>query len=59
MYIRIVLVGCDDETNIEMDVTEEQLKFLELLSEKSEEISEFNCMPIMKLYTYPEDEPMG
>lgn len=45
--IFITLAGCDDETNIEIEATPEQIDFLKLIAQKSEEISTCKCMPTM------------
>lgn len=41
----ICLVGCDDSTEFEMDMTEEQLIFLKKVAIKANNTSEYNCMP--------------
>ena len=43
----ISLVGCDDETVFEMELTEEELNLLTRVSELSKETSEYRCMPKM------------
>jgi hypothetical protein len=47
--IKIFLDGCDDTTEFEMKVTEEQLEFLNALSQKSKETSTYGCMPTMSI----------
>ena len=49
MKINIRLVGCDDTTEFDMDMTPKEYKFLKKIAEKSIEVSEYACMPIMKL----------
>ena len=39
------LVGCDDETEINIALSESELEFVKRLSEYSKEISRCNCMP--------------
>lgn len=49
MKMRIVLVGCDDETAVEMDVTPEELRFLERLEKEVGNTSTYACMPRLDL----------
>ena len=49
MKINIRLVGCDDTTEFDMDITPKEYEFLKKIAEKSIEVSEYACMPIMKL----------
>lgn len=46
---RIGLHGCDDSTYIEMELNQEQFEFVKLLCKKSEENSDYTCMPIMEV----------
>lgn len=43
----ISLVGCDDETVFDMELTEEEFNLLTRVSKLSKETSEYRCMPIM------------
>ena len=54
----ITLVGCDDETEIDMSLTYEQVLLVRQMVEKVAEASTYGCMPIMFI-TYKElkDEP--
>ena len=49
MKMRIILVGCDDSTAVEMDVTPEELEFLENLQREVNDTSEYVCMPRLDL----------
>lgn len=49
MIVRVTLHGCDDCTELEIDVTPEQLEFLKILSTKLTETSEYRCQPIMSV----------
>ena len=46
----IELIGCDDTTNFEMELTEDELKLLQRVAKKSKETSSYSCMPIMRVY---------
>jgi hypothetical protein len=47
--ITVVLVGCDAETPMEMEVTEQEHQFLLRLEKQSKEVSEYQCMPTIRL----------
>ena len=47
--ITIQLNGCDDSTYIPLEVTAEELAFLQAIAAKSKEISTYNCMPRMNI----------
>jgi hypothetical protein len=49
MIKQIILSGCDDNTRINMDLTEEQIEFLRVIEAKSKEASNCNCQPVLKL----------
>lgn len=49
MKMRIILVGCDDSTAVEMDVTPEELEFLENLQREVNDTSSYVCMPRLDL----------
>jgi len=57
--ITVMLDGCDDSTYIPMEVTKEELKLLEVLSDKSEEISTYVCMPKLRIALIKEKEKMS
>lgn len=46
---RISLIGCHDNTDFEVDLTDEQLEVVKFIAKKSEEVSEFSCMPVMEV----------
>lgn len=50
----ISLVGCDDETFFEMELTEGEFNLLNRVSELSKETSEYRCMP--KMYIEEKEE---
>lgn len=43
----IQLVGCDDETEFKMCLTNSEYELLKKVAEKSQETSTYDCMPIM------------
>ena len=47
--INIALIGCDDSTIFDMEMTEEEYNFLQKVAEKSREVSSYSCMPIMEV----------
>ena len=49
MKIKVVLVGCDDETAVNIDVTPEQLEFLEYLQHEVNTTSSYTCMPTLSI----------
>ena len=49
MKMRIILMGCDDSTAVEMDVTPEELEFLENLQREVNSTSTYVCMPRLDL----------
>ena len=56
MKMRIILVGCDDSTVVEMDVTPEELKFLKKLEKEVGNTSTYVCMPRLDLKEVEPDE---
>lgn len=55
MKIRIKLVGCDDTTIFEMELTEKEYELLQRVANLSEETSTYGCMPIMEVHIVKED----
>lgn len=51
MKTLVIITGCDDSTGFELDINNEQFKFLKLLEEKSREISRCSCMPTISIYS--------
>lgn len=43
----IELIGCDDTTRFDMELTPKEAKFLSQICDLSEEYSTYQCMPIM------------
>lgn len=55
MKVRIYIVGCDDTTAINMEISEEEEKFLEKLCDLSIETSTYKCEPVINYYRITED----
>ncbi len=49
MRVLISLIGCDDTTEIEIDVTDDELLFLHKLVRLSAIWSRVHCMPVMEV----------
>lgn len=47
----ISLVGCDDETEFGMLLTEDEIALLQKIAAKSLIVSTYDCMPVMKVKT--------
>ena len=47
MRVTVKLVGCDDVTKFDMDITPDEYKLLGLVASLSSEASDFDCMPVM------------
>lgn len=45
----ITLIGCDDITRFQIELSNEELELVKKLCRKSEETSEYICMPTMKV----------
>ena len=45
----IILEGCHDNTTFFMPMTEEEKNFLQKIADLSEEFSECDCMPTLKI----------
>lgn len=43
----ITLIGCDDDTPFDMELTEQEAELLKRVCALSKETSEYGCMPIM------------
>ena len=46
---RISVHGCDDSTIIEKELTEDELKTIQLVAKEVTETSEYGCMPTMEV----------
>ena len=46
---RILVHGCDDSTIIEKELTEDELKTIQLVAKEVTETSEYECMPTMEV----------
>ena len=53
---KILLIGCDDETEFNMKLTKKQAALLRVVASKSEETSEYSCMPVMKIKLLGDEE---
>ena len=49
MTVNIKLIGCDDTTEFDMDMAPKEYEFLKKIAEKSFEVSDYACMPVMRL----------
>lgn len=47
MKVKVSLHGCDDSTDVELDVTEAEYKTLEMMAGAVEVASEYGCQPTM------------
>lgn len=47
----INIAGCDDNTLIDIELTKDEIKLLELIAEKSMKISTYSCMPVLRVIT--------
>ena len=45
----ITLIGCDDITRFQMELSNEELELVKKLCQKSEETSVYICMPTMEV----------
>lgn len=43
----ICLMGCDDETRFNMELTDTELELVQRICKLSEETSDYGCMPTM------------
>jgi hypothetical protein len=50
---RITLAGCDDATRIDLELSDDELTFIERLCALSEEASEYGCQPRMRVEEVP------
>jgi len=49
----VSLNGCDDETYIALELTDEQFRIIQKLSKMSEKSSGYSCQPTMSVEEYP------
>lgn len=52
----IAVHGCDDSTEIEYELTEEQMELVKDIAKKITETSHYVCMPIMEVELINEKE---
>lgn len=50
MDIRVVVKGCNAETEFELVCTEEQYSFLRELAKATKNVSAYDCMPVIELW---------
>ncbi len=53
MLVNVRVSGCDDETNVLIDVTNDQWAFLQELAQKISAASKYDCMPVMAVKVAP------
>ena len=49
--VDVILVSCDENTHVEIEVTPAELAFLKRLAALTREASEYDCMPRMAVGT--------
>lgn len=54
--VKINIVGCDDSTIFDLEVTQKELIFLKKLSDISIKTSEYGCQPIIEIESNKEGE---
>lgn len=47
--VKVTLYGCDDETNVTLEMTQEQYSFLQEIEEKVNKASTYQCEPTMSV----------
>ena len=52
----IDVMGCDDTTTVEMELTKKQLEVIIDLAKRTYNISDFSCQPIIEIYQEDEEE---
>jgi hypothetical protein len=53
---KISLIGCDDSTEFNMELTKKQAALLGIVASKSKETSEYRCMPVMEIKLLGDEE---
>lgn len=53
---KISLIGCDDSTEFNMELTKKQAVLLGVVASKSKETSEYPCMPVMEIKLLGDEE---
>lgn len=53
---QVALVGCDESTQLVMDLTDDERATIERLAVASRATSEYPCMPILKIEVASETE---
>jgi hypothetical protein len=53
MKYKISIDGCDDSTEVVLDLTKSQVKVIEELAEKASEVSTYGCMPTIAIIEPP------
>jgi len=56
MKIILDVNGCDDTTSFELDVNEDEIKFLKTIVDKCNETRTYVCMPGMEITEIKEDK---
>ena len=52
----ITVIGCDDETEITQELTQEQFELLKVVADKITSKSSYGCMPIMEIKEFGNGE---
>lgn len=48
MLVNVVVSGCDDTTEFEMEMNEQEYEFFKRLCKLSTDTSSYGCMPILQ-----------
>mgnify|MGYP001064576776 CR=1 FL=1 len=56
MEYKIIVSGCDDSTEVSMELTDEEFKLIQKLAEKITATSSYGCMPTMDIKPEGEKE---
>lgn len=51
MEYQINIMGCDDETYFDIELTEEEYKLIKKISKMSDENSSCSCQPVLFIYS--------
>lgn len=47
--VRICLSGCDDNTDFILDLSNEEIRFLDMMAKITKRVSTCNCMPVLRI----------
>ena len=54
--VYVSIQGCDNSTDFYLVCTEDQLKFLREFAKMTEQVSEYDCMPVVQLFDLSGEE---